>query len=121
MLEIRRDLDLAHEPLAAQASGKFRPEDLDGYAALVSDVACQIDGGHAALADLPSEIVASRKDARQDAYDIAHRVTTGRIIKGAGPIADLRQPHGGISVRITPASFRSPLCEGGASESCPIA
>ncbi len=73
VLQVRRNLDFLHEALTPQASGKFRPEHFDGDLALVPDVACQIDGGHTALADLSFDVVPSGKNDRQPAYDVAHR------------------------------------------------
>jgi hypothetical protein len=58
MLEIRRRLDLGEKPLGAEGRGEFGVEDLERDLAIVTDVAREIHGRHAAVADLPLDFVA---------------------------------------------------------------
>ena len=58
MLQRRRGGDLLHEPLGAQDRGQFGLQDLERHLALVLEVLGQVDGGHAALAELPLDPVA---------------------------------------------------------------
>ena len=52
-----RELDLALEALGADAGREFRAEHLDGDVTVVFEVVGEVDGGHAALAQLPLEAV----------------------------------------------------------------
>ena len=58
MLEVGGDLDLGQEAGAAEDGGELGVEDLDGDLAAVLGVLGEIDGGHAALAQLAHEPVA---------------------------------------------------------------
>ena len=51
-------LDLAQEALGADDGGQLGAEDLDGHLAVVLEVLGEIDGGHAALAQLALDAVA---------------------------------------------------------------
>ena len=53
MLEVRGRRDLGKEPLGADDRRQLGPEHLDRHAPVVPDVLRQVDGGHAALAELP--------------------------------------------------------------------
>ncbi len=53
MLQIGSSGDLGKEPLGADDRGQFGPQHLDRHAAVVPDVLRQVDGGHAALPELP--------------------------------------------------------------------
>ncbi len=58
MLERRRRLDLDGEPLGAEHGGELRLEHLDRDLAIVLEVRGEVDGGHAAGAQLPLDSVA---------------------------------------------------------------
>jgi len=61
MVERSGDLDLAEKPLGAEGLRDFRPEDLQRHRPVVLQVMGEIDGGHAAMAELPVEAVAVRE------------------------------------------------------------
>ena len=73
MLEVGGGLDLAQEALGADDGGQFGPEHLDGDLAVVLEVLGQVDGGHAALPELPLEAVAIRQGFGQAGEDVGHR------------------------------------------------
>jgi len=50
MRELRGDLGLAREPLAAQVFARRRRQDLDGYLPAERDVPGEVDRGHPAMA-----------------------------------------------------------------------
>jgi len=52
MLQVRRDLDLAQEPLRAEDGAELRVEHLDRDVAIVFEIAREINGRHAAAAEL---------------------------------------------------------------------
>ena len=58
MLQRCRDRDLAQESLGADDGGQFRPQHLDGHAALVLQILREVDGGHAAGAEFALDAVA---------------------------------------------------------------
>ena len=58
MLEIGGDLDLGEEAVAADDGGQLGVQDLDGDLAAVLQVLGEVDGGHAALAELAVEAIA---------------------------------------------------------------
>ena len=58
MLQIRGGLDLGEEPLGADHGGELGPQDLERDLAIVSEVVREVDGGHAALAQLALDPVA---------------------------------------------------------------
>ena len=58
MLEVGGDLDLGEEAVAADDGGELGVEDLDGDLAAVLQVLGEVDGGHAALAQLALETIA---------------------------------------------------------------
>ena len=57
MLQRCRGLDLNDEPIPAEDCGKFWFENFDGNFAIVLDVVRQIDGRHAARAELTFDLV----------------------------------------------------------------
>jgi hypothetical protein len=65
-------LDLAQETLGADHGGQFGAEDLDGDAAVVLQVVGEVDGGHAAGAELALEAVAVGQGVGQAAERIGH-------------------------------------------------
>ncbi len=58
VLELRRGLDLGEEALLAHHGRELGPEHLDRHPAVVLQVIGEVDGGHAALAELPLDAVA---------------------------------------------------------------
>jgi hypothetical protein len=58
MLEIGGGGDLGQEPLGPDDGGKFGAQDLDRHLAVVLEVFGQVDGGHAALAELALDAIA---------------------------------------------------------------
>ena len=73
VLQVGRGLDLGEEPLGADHGGEFRPQHLDRYFALVPDVVCEVDGGHAALAELPLDGVAVGERGGQAVNGVCQR------------------------------------------------
>jgi len=69
----RRGLDLLHEPLGAEHGGELRAQHLDGDLAVVFEVLGQIDGSHAALAELTLDAVAIGEGGREAGPSVAHR------------------------------------------------
>jgi hypothetical protein len=65
MLQVGGDLDLPEEPLRPQHGGEFGLEHLDRHLPVVPEVAGQVHGGHAALAELPLEAVAASQGGVQ--------------------------------------------------------
>ena len=61
MVELGGDGDLAEEPLGAERVGELGVEDLDRHRAVVLEIVREVDGGHAALAQLPLDAVAVRQ------------------------------------------------------------
>ena len=59
VLELRREPDLAQEPLGAEEGGKFRAEHLDCDQAVVLQIASEIDRGHPAATELALDTVAA--------------------------------------------------------------
>ena len=72
MLEVGRELDLGQEALGADHGGELGPEHLEGDAAVVADVLGEIDGRHAAGADLAVEAVAVREGGLETAEELGH-------------------------------------------------
>ena len=66
-------LDLAEEPLGADDRGELRPQHLDRDLAIVLEVLGQIDGGHAALAELPLDAVAVGEGGGEAGPGVGHR------------------------------------------------
>ena len=58
MVELGGDGDLAEEPLGAERVGEFGVEDLDRHRAIVLEIVCEVNRGHAALPELALEAVA---------------------------------------------------------------
>ena len=65
MLELGDDVDLAEEPLGAQRRGELGPQDLERDLAVVLEVVGEVDGGHAALAELALDAVAAAEGGTQ--------------------------------------------------------
>ena len=58
VLELRRSLDLLHEPVGAEHGGEFGPQHLQRNLAVVLQVLGKIDRGHAAFAESALDAVA---------------------------------------------------------------
>jgi hypothetical protein len=58
MLQVGGEPDLAEKALRAEPGGELRPEQLDRDGAVVLEVAREVDGSHAAAAELPLDAVA---------------------------------------------------------------
>ena len=65
VLQVGGGLDLLHEPLAPSTAGSSGAEDLDGDVAGVFEVLGETDRGHAALTDLPLDLVAAGQGGSQ--------------------------------------------------------
>ena len=72
MLEVGGGLDLREEPLRAEHGGQLGPEHLDGDLAVVLEVVGQVDGGHAALAQLALDLVGIGQGGLQATEEIGH-------------------------------------------------
>ena len=59
MAELRRDLDLAQEPVGAERGGQLRPHHLHRHLAMVLQVRGQVHRRHPALAQDPLDLVAA--------------------------------------------------------------
>ena len=55
----RGHADLAEESLGAEDGPELRTQELERDAAVVADVACEVDGRHAAPTDLAIDVVAA--------------------------------------------------------------
>ena len=58
MTQVGSDPDLLVEPISAKSSRQFWTENLDGYLALMFQVASEVYRGHTTTADLPLDSVA---------------------------------------------------------------
>ena len=61
VLQLGSGPDLALEAVAADRRRQFGMKDLDGNLAVVLQVPCQVDGGHAAGAELALDVVSARE------------------------------------------------------------
>ena len=80
MRERGGEVDLAQEPLAAERLGEVVVEDLDGDVAVVLEVAGEVDGRHAAGAELALDAVVGGERRRQ--VRRGHAGRWGRRIEG---------------------------------------
>src|SRR5262249_39293646 len=65
MIESRREPNLLKKPLAPERFGEIGAENLDGDIAIVAKIAGQVNGGHAARAELSLEAIATRECCRE--------------------------------------------------------
>ena len=72
MLQVGRELDLGQEPLGADHGRELGPEHLQGHPPGVADVLGQVDGGHAAGADLALEPVAVGQGGLEAGLRLGH-------------------------------------------------
>jgi hypothetical protein len=85
MLEIRRRLDLLHEPLGAQHGGELRAEDLDGDLAVALQVLGHIHRRHPTLAELSHDPVLIGEGGTKPGDRVAHRLVPAFI----GPLCEI--------------------------------
>ena len=74
MLEVGGELDLGQEALGADHGRQLGPEHLERHPPVVPDVLGQVDGGHAAGADLAVEPVAVGQGGLEPAEELGHCV-----------------------------------------------
>ena len=74
MLQVGDGLDLAQEALGPDDGREVGPEDLDGDLALVAEVVREVDGGHAALAQLALDPVAVGEGRPESLNGVGHGV-----------------------------------------------
>ena len=72
MLEVGGELDLGQEPLGADHGGELGAQHLERDPAVVPDVLGQVDGRHAAGADLAVEAIAVRQGGLEPAEQFGH-------------------------------------------------
>src|SRR2546425_10004002 len=72
MSEARRDLDLPQEPLGADRGRELAPEHLDRHLAVVLLVLGEVDGRHAAPAELAVDGVAVREGRGEGGVRFRH-------------------------------------------------
>ncbi len=72
MLQVGGDLDLGQEAIAADDGAELGVEDLDRDLAAVLQVLGEVDGGHAALAELALEAVAVRQCYLEPIEQLGH-------------------------------------------------
>ena len=72
MLKVGGGPDFPQEPLGAEHRGQLGPEHLDGDLAVVLAVVGQVDGGHAALAQLALDLVGIGQGGLQATEEIGH-------------------------------------------------
>ena len=72
VLEIGGELDLSQEALGADDGGELGPQQLERDPPVVPEILGQVDGRHAAGADLAFDPVAVRQGPLQAAEDLGH-------------------------------------------------
>ncbi|HEV8600574.1 MAG TPA: hypothetical protein VGQ69_14535 [Gemmatimonadales bacterium] len=65
VLQVGGDFDFLEEPLGADDRGQLGAQNLESDLAAVLEVEGEVDGRHAALAELPLEAIATTKGGRQ--------------------------------------------------------
>ena len=84
MLQIGRELDLGQEPLGADHGGELGAQHLERHAAIVADVLRQVDGRHAAGADLTVQAIAVRQGGLEPAEQFGHGLAGWSTVKMVG-------------------------------------
>ena len=101
VIQLRRDTDLAQEPIGADAGGELGPKDLDRDTAIMALVVREMNDRHSSRADHAQERVAARERGFQLFLRIRHNCpvawatnnTAGsRIRKDARAASGPRQP-----------------------------
>ena len=72
MLQLRRRLDLAQEPITAERRRELRVEHFDRDVSIVLEVVREIHGGHAAGAELARDAVAIRESEAELLDGVRH-------------------------------------------------
>ena len=85
------------KPLRAEYGGELRAEDFDGDLALVLQILGQVDGGHAAFAEVAFDLVAVREGGGEAFGVLGHRAKMWRVA-GFGEVDALRREDGGTGV-----------------------
>jgi hypothetical protein len=75
VLQARRQLDLRQEAVGAERLGDLGADDLDGDLARVPNVMREVDGRHAAFAELAFDVVPIRKAAAEHVVGLGHALT----------------------------------------------
>jgi hypothetical protein len=81
MLEPRRQADLLEETIPADAGGECGVEDLEGDRPVVAEVLGEVDGGHAAAAELALDVVAVEQRGVQREERIGSRQREGERVQ----------------------------------------
>ena len=92
-LELGGDVDLAQEARAAERLRELGAEDLDGDDAVVAQVACEVHGGHAAVAELAFDRVALAEGVDQSVMGLAH----GETVSVRDLLYAQRAPSGAVT------------------------
>ena len=109
MLEVGGDLDLGQEPLGAEHGGQLGAQHLERDLAVVPQVVREVDGGHAARAELALDAVAVGEGGRKTAAQfrdpspssaparpqpqLLEPVVHHHQLPGPGRLIDLREAH----------------------------
>ena len=96
MLQVGDGLDLAEEPLGADDGREVGPEDLDGDLALVAEVAGEVDGGHAALAQLALDAVAVGEGRPESLNGVGQAASRAWRVRGGGGVCEKLCDGGGV-------------------------
>ena len=72
VLEVGGELDLGQEPLGADHGGELGAQQLERHLAVVLEVLGEVDGGHAAGADLTFDPVAVGEGYLEAALELGH-------------------------------------------------
>ena len=72
-LQLRGDVDLAQEAFGADGLRELRAKHLDRDKATMLDVAREVDGGHAAVAEFAVDGVAAGEGDGEAGVDVAHK------------------------------------------------
>ena len=84
VLEVGGELDLGQEPLGADHGGELGPKHLERHPPVVADVLGQVDGRHAAGADLAVEAIAVRQGGLEPAEQFGHGGFVFGVLEDAG-------------------------------------
>jgi hypothetical protein len=82
MLKPGGHADLAGKPLGPETGGELGAEDLEGDRALVAEVAREVDGRHAAVAELTLEGVAAGEGRAKEIERVGQTGSPGRDTLG---------------------------------------
>jgi hypothetical protein len=91
VLQVGGELDLGQEALGPDHGCELGAQELQGDPAIVAEIMCQVDGGHAAGADLALDAVAVGQRGLQTAERLGHDGAPGWDAGKMGPCAGLDQ------------------------------